>query len=128
MSYNTMSTSFNAGGGYCLHCSHSPYSFVYHSGLCPQVKAQEYQNGQLTRIEFHKQDVRFAGLHQGQIKVSADFDEPMDFIRAQDAYQKARVAIVEEKITLEPGRYIIIDGELFKLEDALPPWAESKDE
>lgn len=38
--------------GYCPLCS-SKFSFIYHHGRCPQVKAKEYfPDGRLKRIEF----------------------------------------------------------------------------
>lgn len=103
------SLDFNTGSGYCPYCSNPPHQYIYHGGTCPLVKAKEYhQNGTLKRIEFHDPP-----------GATVNIDAPVS-----PAYWRARIAVIEERMVLEPGRYIIIDGELFKLEDSVPPGLE----
>ena len=42
-----------SGEGSCPYCSKPPYSYVYHTGTCPKIKAVEYYpDGTVKRIEY----------------------------------------------------------------------------
>jgi len=107
--------------GYCPYCS-GLGGYVYHGGHCPQIKAKEYhRNGSLKRIEFVDADARVAGLHQDMLKAAPDFDAPMELV---DSTKWAREVIIEEPTLLEPGKYTIVLGELYRVIDEAPPYLE----
>lgn len=102
----------NAGQGYCFYCSNPPYQFIYHGGPCPLVKAKEYcPNETLKRIEFHEPQ---------PATINVEWGIPV----LEDSTKWAREVEITEPILLEPGRYRIILGELFKVEDDYPPGLE----
>jgi hypothetical protein len=75
-SSNGSSTTAMNISGHCPYCS-TPWTFVYHEGLCPKIKAKEfYPDGSLKRVEFH--DGRMAGLHLGDAEMTVDFDRPLE--------------------------------------------------
>lgn len=105
----------------CPLCS-GKYSYVYHAGHCPQIKAKEYHpNGRVRRIEFTESSgTRIAGFHQGNMKGAPDFDTLMELVDST-----AREVVIEEPTLLEPGRYTIVLGELFRIVvDDVPPSLE----
>ena len=100
--------------GYCPYCSREG-SYTLHTGRCPQVAAKEYHpDGSLKRIEFV--DARIAGLHQGGVETTPDFDAPLEL-----STKWAREAVIEETTLLEPGTYTIVSGQLFRVIDEAPP-------